>query len=52
MITKNVYQKLNKFIKPLEAGFSYNSGNNENFLSVEKIRDLIKNNISIDFQPV
>ena len=51
-ITKNVYQKQNKVIKPLEAGFSYNSGNNEKFLSVDQIRDLIKNNISVDFKPV
>lgn len=33
------------FIKRLEYGFSYNSGDNHHFLTVEDIRDLIQNSI-------
>ena len=31
--------------KLCQYGFSYNSGNNKDFLSVEKLRELIKNNV-------
>jgi len=34
------------------AGFSYESGNNVDFLSVEKIRNLIKMHINPEFQPI
>ena len=50
--TKNIYEEFKKNIKPLKSGFSYNSGNNKDFLSVDQIRDLIKKNISKDFKPV
>ena len=37
--------------KLVEKGFSYNSGSNESFLSVDKIRDLIRKNIDKEFMP-
>ena len=37
-----------KFVK---SGFSYNSGTNDFFLTVEEIRDLIKTQIDKDFKP-
>ena len=41
-----------KFLaEPVEAGFSYNSKDNPDFLSVEEIRGLIKQNIDQDFIP-
>ncbi len=33
-------------------GFNYSSGNNEHFLTVDQIRNLIKNNIDNNFSPV
>lgn len=38
--------------KPVVPGFSYNSGTNANFLSVETLRDLICENIDPQFSPV
>ena len=35
----------------VENGFSYNSGTNKEFLSVENIRSLIKKHIDINFTP-
>jgi UDP-N-acetylglucosamine 4,6-dehydratase/5-epimerase len=37
--------------KPVEEGFSYNSGTNKDFLSVEKIITLIKENLDSNFKP-
>ena len=41
---------INKFTskpgKICEYGFSYNSGTNVDFLSINKIKDLIKNNLN------
>ena len=37
--------------KNVEAGFSYNSGNNDHFLSVQQIRSLILKNIDKNFKP-
>ena len=34
---------------PMERGFSYNSGNNDHFLSVEEIRTLIREHVAPDF---
>lgn len=36
----------------VEQGFQYNSGTNTDWLSVEALRDLIKEHINSDFQPV
>ena len=48
------YEKLiNKghSLKRVDDGFTYNSGSNENFLSVEKIRTLIIKNLNKEFCP-
>lgn len=36
--------------KPVPPGFSYNSGSNSDFLSVQQIRDLIRAHVKPDFQ--
>ncbi len=41
---KQYYEKSHN-AKPVEPGFSYNSGFNENFLSVDQIKSLIQKNI-------
>jgi len=41
-----------KNTKEVDANFSYDSGTNENFLSVEQIRLLIKRHINPEFVPV
>ena len=38
--------------KPVEVGFAYNSAKNQNFLSVEQLRALIREHIDPAFQPV
>ncbi len=40
--------------KAIEYGFTYTSGNNEHFLTVEEIRDLIENQLgfSLKNEPV
>ena len=39
----------NKGAKRVAEGFSYSSGTNEHFLSVEEIRDLISRHVDEDF---
>ncbi len=39
-------------LKPVQTGFSYNSGTNERFLSVQDIRNLIIKNIDSEFTPI
>jgi len=34
---------------PVESGFSYNSGSNDSFLTIEEIRDLIKGHVDPNF---
>ncbi len=46
------YVKEKENTKKVQEGFSYNSGENEDFLTPEEIRRLIKQNIDKDFQPV
>ena len=41
-----------KQIQPVEHGFSYNSKNNPNFLTVTQLRDLIKENVDQNFVPL
>lgn len=38
--------------KAVEAGYAYNSGSNEDFLSVEQIRELICEHVDADFEAV
>ena len=46
------YQAADLAVKSVEPGFAYNSGTNSDFLSVEQIRDLIKEHVVSSFQPV
>ena len=43
------YQNAKVDYRGVEKGFTYNSGSNNEFLTVEQIRDLIKRNIDADF---
>lgn len=46
----NIQYYIDKYkAKKVPAGFSYNSGNNTEWLSVEQIRDLIKKNVDPEF---
>ena len=45
------YKERKKSFKSVPYGFSYNSKDNEHFLSISEIRKLIKNNIDINFSP-
>jgi len=45
------YEGQNIPFKPVKQGFSYNSGSNENFLNIEEIRKLIKENLDPQFEP-
>ena len=38
--------------KPVPKGFSYESGSNPDFLSVEQLRDLIRDHVDSAFEPV
>ena len=44
--------KERKNAKCVKEGFSYNSGDNEHFLTVEKLRQLITTHIDPDFEPI
>lgn len=46
------YQKAELPITPVEPGFAYNSGTNPDFLNIEQLRSLIKQNVDPDFQPI
>ena len=46
------YFDLYKNIKSVESGFSYNSGKNEDFLSINHLRNLIQLNVDKNFVPV
>ena len=47
-----LYKEVGVSISPVPAGFSYNSGQNVDFLSVEKLRDLIREHVNPHFLPV
>ena len=47
----NLEKFLQKFdAKKVNEGFSYNSEENEHFLSIQEIRDLIKKNLDSNFK--
>ncbi len=50
--SKNIYFNEGLQVKKVPENFSYNSGNNEDFLSINSIRKLIKENVYSDFVPV
>jgi FlaA1/EpsC-like NDP-sugar epimerase len=46
-LNKKYFMKKNKnMAKPCKIGFSYNSKNNKNFLSIKELKTLIKKNVS------
>ena len=48
-LTRSEYCAIKKSI-PVSQGFAYNSGSNPNFLSIEQIRELIREHIDPNFQ--
>ena len=46
------YQGAGIPMQPVEPGFAYNSGSNPEFLSVEELRELIREHVEPAFQPV
>ena len=50
-ININEYQKAFDLFKPVRKGFSYNSKNNDEFLNVEQLRNLIKKHVDSNFFP-
>ena len=48
---KNLKDIDNKTLKKVDKEFNYDSGTNSEFLDVEQIRSLIRNNIDHNFQP-
>jgi len=49
--SKNTYMK-HFGATEVQYGFSYSSGSNPDFLSIEELRTLIKNNIDPNFKPI
>ena len=39
-------------VRPVDVGFTYNSGTNSDFLSVEQLRDLIREHVDSSFRPL
>ena len=46
------YRDYYKKMKIVEKGFSYNSGNNPEFLDICELRKLIKDNVDSNFKPI
>ena len=46
------YQEAGIPIQPVVPGFSYNSGSNPEFLSVDELRELIREHVDPAFQPI
>jgi UDP-N-acetylglucosamine 4,6-dehydratase (inverting) len=49
---QNRYQQAGIPLKSVQKGFAYNSGTNPEFLSVEQLRELIREHVDPAFQPV
>lgn len=49
---EELYSGNNRLFTPVKNGFAYNSGTNDDFISVEQIRLLIKKHVKPDFYPV
>ena len=57
ILSTTMQMRMNEYIrignaKKVPPGFAYESGSNPDFLSVEKIRELIKSHISPEFEPI
>ena len=51
-LTLSAYREKGVKAEPVAQGFSYNSGTNPHFLSVEKLRNLIRTHVDPEFAPV
>lgn len=51
-LLKQQYQASSLLMKSVEPGFAYNSGTNPDFLSVDKLRELICLHVDPAFQPI
>ena len=51
-LTLSTYQKSGTPLRPVPQGFAYNSGTNPEFLSVEQLRNLIRDHVDSSFQPL
>jgi UDP-N-acetylglucosamine 4,6-dehydratase len=51
-LTLSAYQKSGTPLRPVPKGFAYNSGTNPEFLSVEQLRNLIRDHVDSSFQPL
>jgi len=49
---ENNYRQAGKTINHVNPGFAYNSGTNPDFLSIERLRELILENVDTGFQPI
>ena len=45
------YEKAKIAMKQVRTGFSYNSGTNDQFLSIKDIRELIRKHVDPEFEP-
>ena len=46
------YQQAGIVFTPVPHGFAYNSGSNPEFLSVDQLRQLIREHVDSNFQPI
>ena len=46
------YQAAGIPLQPVPLGFAYNSGTNQDFLSVDQLRSLIRQHVDPNFQPM
>jgi len=49
--TQSLYDEAGLGLQPVPAGFSYNSGTNPEFLTVEQLRVLIRDHVDPEFAP-
>ena len=51
-LVQEAYRKVGRSYSEVPKGFAYNSGSNPDFLSVDQIRDLIRDHVDSSFKPV
>ena len=49
---ERMYRSKDIRLDPVEHGFTYNSGTNPSFLTIDQIRDLIRRNVNKEFKPI
>lgn len=48
---RSCYRQAGRPVKPVVPGFAYSSGSNPQFLSVEQLRELVREHVDREFQP-